>query len=140
MTLDETNFIALKERGKSLLLIEIERVFFNFLDYNSRIEKLGLKKMDNFCLIEQLKLIKLSGTTILYIDFENLLYFSEELADLIEDQYLRVEYSLKKSIKEFMKSFFQKNTKINFWGKKIFRISFYNLPNWKHFKNLKNSN
>ena len=140
MTLDETNFIALKERGKSLLLIEIERVFFNFLDYDSRIEKLGLKKMDDFCLTEQLKLIRLSGTTILYIDFENLLYFSEELADLIEDQYMRVEYSLKKSIKEFVKSFFQKNTKINFWGKKIFRISFYNLPNWKHFKNLKNSN
>jgi len=127
------------ERGKSILLNEIERIFYNFLTYNIKLSTTLINTFDNFNFIEQLKLIKLSETAVLYIDFEYILYFSEELADLIEDQYIRIEHSLKKSVDEIFrnivnKKFTKKNT-INH-----FRIGFYNLPTWKNFRTLRNPN
>ena len=125
--------------GKNILLEEVERIFYSFLIYNINLSKTFIKKFDNFCFLKQLRLIKLSEATVLYIDFEYILYFSEELADLIEDQYIRIETSLKKSVDEIFKNIISENGS----KKKIlryFRIGFYNLPNWKNFRTLKNYN
>lgn len=118
---------------KSLLKIEIMRLFYNFLDYQAKLSKSSVMKVDDFCFLDQLKSIKSCGATILYINFQHLMFFSEELADLIEDQFARIENSLKQSVKEFFKNIFN----LTFSSKNIqidrFKIGFYNLPNWKSF-------
>ena len=79
---------------KEIFTLEIGRVYYNFLDYLIKLSKTLVKNIDDLCFIEQIKLLKESGKLVIYIDFEHLLYFSEELSDLIEDQYSRLEKSL----------------------------------------------
>ena len=121
------NYTECKNYNKDLLLAEIERIFYNFLNYLLKMSKNLPKKLNDFNFIEQLKLIRFSGATILYIDFEYLLYFSEELSDLIEDQYVRIEKSLKNAMREFYKKIFFKESLVYFPEKNLLRIGFYNL-------------
>ena len=86
-----------KSHGRILLHEEIERVFLNFLNYFRKLSLSLVKKFDGFCLIDQIEIIGLSRTPVFYFDFEHIVHFSEELADLIEDQFVRVEHSLKKT-------------------------------------------
>nr|UXY87962.1 minichromosome maintenance complex component 6-like [Cryptomonas curvata] len=108
---------------------EIKRVFFNFLkffDFNkiffSRYEEpmnlLNLNKI----------IVQFSNSTV-FINFEHLVQFSDELSDIIQEQYVRIEPYLGISFDEFFKNYVQKNlTKREFW------VSFYNVPNKKNFK------
>lgn len=129
-----------KHYNKDLLLVEIERIFYNFLSYLLKMTKNLQNKFNDFNFIDQLKLIRFSGTTILYIDFEHLLYFSEELSDLIQDQYARIENSLKNAMKQFFKKIFYEKSLKKVPGTNFLRIGFYNLPNWNNFKTLGNYN
>ena len=42
---------------KSLLKIEIMRLFYNFLDYQAKLSKSSVMKVDDFCFLDQLKSI-----------------------------------------------------------------------------------
>ena len=84
---------------------EIQRVFYSFLKQYIDLSNTLAHTIDNFCFLEQIKMLKLSKTSVLYIDFEHMLNFSEELSDLIESQFKRIEYSLIKTIGEFLKNF-----------------------------------
>ena len=126
------------KKEKSLLLIEIMRLFYNFLNHQLKVSYSSIKKIDDYNFIDQLKLIKSTGATILYIDFQNLLFFSEELADIIEDQFTRVESSLKKTIREFFKTIFPSKFSLTEVQMVQFRIGFYNLPNTKSFNFTQN--
>ena len=130
----------IKKVKKSLLLNEIERVFYNFLCFQKKMSSILNKSKDDFDLIKQIKIMEFSRSPIFYINFENLIYFSEELADLVEDQYLRIENSLKKSILEFTRKFFNHSFNFGNLKEKYFRIGFYNLPNWKSIRILGNYN
>ena len=125
---------------KEVLNQEIGRIFYNFLNYLGKLSITSIKNIDDLCFIDQIKFLKLSGKKVLYIDFEHLLYFSEELADLIEDQYSRLENSLMKTTEEFLRDSIGKTSHQKVFKKNYFRIGFYNLPNWKTFKFIKNSN
>lgn len=125
---------------KEVLTQEIRRIFYSFLNYLGKLSITSIKNIDNLCFTDQIKLLKLSGKKVLYIDFEHLLYFSEELADLIEDQYSRLENSLMKTTEEFLRNTIGKTSHQKVFKKNYFRIGFYNLPNWKTFNFIKNSN
>jgi len=126
--------------GKSLLLKEVERIFYNFLEYQVKISNIIETKKKKSYFIEQIELLEFFEANIVYIDFEYLVNFSEELADLIEEQYIRIENILRKSFIEFYTVFLNKGFYLKNSIRNQVKIGFYNLPNLKNFSELGNCN
>jgi DNA replication licensing factor MCM6 len=108
---------------------ETKRVFFNFLkffDFN----KIFFFKYDqpkDFLNLNKIVIQYLTSTV--FVNFEHVIQFSDELSDVIQEQYVRIEPYLRISFNEFFKNYLQKNI-----NRKELWISFYNIPNKKKFK------
>jgi DNA replication licensing factor MCM6 len=107
---------------------EVKRIFYNFLEFydSNRIFFSNYQISMNF--IEQSKIIIDSLSTTIFINFEHLIQFSDELSDIIQEQYIRLESCLRFSFNEFIR----KNLRKNLVGK-VYWISLYNIPNKKKF-------
>ena len=105
---------------------ETKRVFYNFLKYFD-LNKIFFSKKDKYLNFLQFnKIIIQSLSSTVFVNFEHLIEFSDELSDVIQEQYIRMEPYLRRSLNEYLKNNLQKicNAK-EFW------ISLYNVPNKK---------
>lgn len=133
MSIEKFNF-------RDELAEEVGRIFFHFLE-NFNCNKIFPSKLisdSNF--YEQLNLMNLTFRSTVYINFENLILFSDELADIIEDQYQRLENYISDSLGEFIeknafrKRIYSKKKNQKYW------VGFYNLPALTRIKRLNSKN
>ena len=85
---------------------EIQEKFFTFLEeYTPRDEGISMSQASagsngepeiRHTYVEQLKTMRESEKTTLYVDFEHLQDADSEFADILKDQYLRVDAYLRK--------------------------------------------
>mmetsp|Transcript_65870 Transcript_65870/g.162143 ORF Transcript_65870/g.162143 Transcript_65870/m.162143 type:complete len:532 (-) Transcript_65870:2208-3803(-) len=122
----KNNFFFRDELGE-----EVARVFFYFLKNLNQNKIFDSTKYDDITLQNQIKEMRKTLSSTLYINFEHVIQFSDELADVIEEQYHRIENYLSESVYEFIyeNKFFEIVFDNNF--PKKFWIGFYNLPKIK---------
>nr|UXY87464.1 minichromosome maintenance complex component 6-like [Cryptomonas sp.] len=108
---------------------EVKRVFYNFLKYFNPENVFFSKKTNSENFFQISKNISQKNSSKIYINFEDLVQFSDELSDIIQEQYVRVELYIRNSIVEFVKRNFNKKLAC-----REYLISFYNIPNKKKFK------
>jgi DNA replication licensing factor MCM6 len=110
---------------------ETKRVFYNFLKFFD-LNKIFFSQQDkSLSFLQFNKIIIQSMSSTIFINFEHLIEFSDELSDVIQEQYIRVEPYLRRSLNDFLKNNLQKipNAK-EFW------ISLYNIPTKKKIKTV----
>ena len=108
---------------------ETKRVFFNFLRFFDNNKIFFSKNNQNIKSLRYEKILIESLTSSIFINFEYLIFFSDELSDILQEQYIRLEPYLRLSFSEFFKNYFPLKFNI-----KEFWVSFYNVPNRKKFK------
>mmetsp|Transcript_19819 Transcript_19819/g.45611 ORF Transcript_19819/g.45611 Transcript_19819/m.45611 type:complete len:686 (-) Transcript_19819:5-2062(-) len=107
---------------------EVGRVFFHFLnDFTpNKIFSSKLEKYPDF--IEQVNLMNQTFSSTIFINFEHIIQFSDELSDIIEEQHQRIEHYISEALDEFIKkNFRQKKIFLKKKSKKYW-VGFYNLP------------
>nr|UXY88465.1 minichromosome maintenance complex component 6-like [Cryptomonas curvata] len=105
---------------------ETKRVFYNFLKCFDLNKIFFSKKEKSLNFLQFNKIIIQSMSSTIFINFEHLIEFSDELSDVIQEQYIRVEPYLRRSLSEYLRNNLQKIS-----NAKEFWISLYNVPNKK---------
>jgi len=113
---------------RDFLAEEVGRLFFNFLG--------SFFKKKNLDFFEQIETMLFTGSNTLYVNFEDLIQFSDELADIIEEQFVRVDFFIRESISEFIKKNFYKTVYSQTSFNLKFSVGFFNFPNLRAIKSL----
>lgn len=119
---------------------EVGRLFFGFLEYfDPHLIESEEEIPIFFDYRRQIAVMIHQDSRTIYIDFEHLIQYNEELADVIEEQYSRMEPYINESIFQFIKKFylyfaFKSGIRNEFWA------SFYNLPEIRNINSLKFEN
>jgi DNA replication licensing factor MCM6 len=129
-----------KERMAPLrdsLAEEVGRLFFGFLGYfDPHLKEISQETPVFLDYRRQIAVMIRQDSRTIYIDFEHLIQYNEELADVIEEQYSRMEPYINESIFQFIKKFYlyfayKSGSRNEFWA------SFYNLPEIRNINSLK---
>nr|UXY86997.1 minichromosome maintenance complex component 6-like [Cryptomonas paramecium] len=100
---------------------EVKRIFYNFLKFFNPSNIYFSSKIDLLDFYQKKITIGHLSSTV-FLNFEHLIQFSDELADIIEDQFIYLECYLHCSFMEFIKVNLKKNI-----NHKQYWISIYNL-------------
>jgi DNA replication licensing factor MCM6 len=107
---------------------EAGRVFFHFLNDFSPKKIFPSKIEKNYSLNEQINLMNQTFSSTIFIDFEHVILFSDELSDIIEEQHPRIELYISEALDEYINKIFQKQEIFFKRKNKKYWIGFYNLP------------
>ena len=118
---------------------EVARIFFGFLENFNPCFSLNVRKEEYLDYKRQIALMIKQDSKTVYIDFQHLIQYNDELADVIEEQYARLEPYLNESFFQFAKKYhcffaFKEGQR------KEFYVSFYNLPDVKNIRSLNSKN
>ena len=108
---------------------EVNRIFLNFLKFFDCNKIFFFKYEEPINLLNLNKIIIQFLTSTVFINFEHIIQFSDELSDVIQEQYVRLEPYLRITFNEFFINYSPKSS-----HNKELWISFYNIPNKKKFK------
>jgi DNA replication licensing factor MCM6 len=118
---------------------ETSRIFFHFLENFDPNKTFESQKFFEIDIKSQLNLMKEIKTYTVYINFYHIIQFSDELADIIEEQFHRIESYISEAFYEFLINNYYLKNKIDFNVNKKFWVGFYNLPQINSIKNLNSS-
>lgn len=82
---------------------EVARIFFGFLENFNPCFSLNVRKEEYLDYKRQIALMIKQDSKTVYIDFQHLIQYNDELADVIEEQYARLEPYLNESFFQFAK-------------------------------------
>ena len=119
---------------------EVGRIFFHFLETFDTKKIFNPKFSEETNFKEQIFLLESIFASTIYINFENIIQFSDELADILEEQFQRLDFYISDSITEFINKYsHQKKIYIKRKNQKNW-VAFYNLPMLTSLSSLNSKN
>lgn len=119
---------------------EVGRIFFHFLETFDSKKIFNPKFSEEANFMEQIFLVNSIFASTIYVNFENVIQFSDELADILEEQFQRLDFYISDSISEFI----QKNSlKKKIYSKRKNQknwVAFYNIPILTSLSSLNSKN